>query len=267
MLIESHRSLLRRTAISRFALCVLLAFAKADATGADYAREERWAQEIVPALVIGDAVYLATPARPKVLAILTEPSGAARGGVVVVHGLGVHPDFGLNGGVRSGLADMGFVTLSVQMPVLAAEATRDDYLVTLPEAGERIHAAIGYLRMRGIARIAIVAHSLGASMVDAYLARADALPIDAWVPVGMFGAFATPPREPVLDVLAETEIALVAESAPARARTLPKDACSRQMTIAGTDHYFDNRQKELVATIAAFLGQAFAGNCPATTRR
>ena len=30
---------------------------------ADYAREERWAQEIVPSIVVGDAVYLATPAR------------------------------------------------------------------------------------------------------------------------------------------------------------------------------------------------------------
>jgi len=65
----------------------------------------------------------------------------------------------------------------------------------------------------------------------------------------------------VLDVVAEHEIELVAESAPARAQTLPKDTCSRQVTIAGTDHYFDNRQKELVAAIAGFLGRAFAGQC------
>ena len=94
------------------------------AIAADYAREERWAQEIVPSLVVGDAVYLDTVTRPRVLAIFAQPSGAAKGGVIVVHGLGVHPDWELIGGVRSGLAESGFATLSVQMPVLAAGSDR-----------------------------------------------------------------------------------------------------------------------------------------------
>ncbi len=231
------------------------------ALAADYAREERWAQEIVPSIVVGDAVYLATPARARVLAILTESSGPAKGAVVVVHGLGVHPDWGLVGGVRTGLADAGYLTLSVQMPVLSAAATRDDYGDTLPEAGDRIAAAIAYLRGRGATRIAIVSHSVGATMANAYLARTGASPIDAWAPIGMFGSFATSPKEPVLDVIAERELDLVVNSAPARAKSLPADACSRQVTIPGADHYFDDRRKELVAAIAAFLDRAFGGRC------
>jgi len=224
----------------------------------DRAREERWAREVVPSIVVGDPVYLATAASPKVLAILTVPAGAAAGGIVVVHGLGVHPDWGLIGGIRSALADAGYVTLSVQMPVLDANATRDDYAATLPEASERIASAVAYLRARGIAKIAIVSHSMGASMANAYLARQA---VDAWAPIGMFGPFATPPKEPVLDIVAETEIAPVRETAPARVSTLPKDACSRQITIAGADHYFDRQQKELVAAISAFLERAFGGRC------
>ena len=224
----------------------------------DRAREERWAREVVPSIVVGDPVYLATAASPKVLAILAVPAGAAAGGIVVVHGLGVHPDWGLIGGIRSGLADAGYVTLSVQMPVLDANATRDDYAATLPEASERIESAVAYLRARGIAKIAIVSHSMGASMANAYLARQA---VDAWAPIGMFGPFATPPKEPVLDIVAETEIAPVRETAPARVSTLPKDACSRQITIAGADHYFDRQQKELVAAISAFLERAFGGRC------
>lgn len=231
------------------------------ALAADYVREERWAQEVLPSLVVGDAVYLATPTRAKVLAILTLPPGSPRGGVVVVHGLGVHPDWGLNGGVRTSLADAGYVTLSVQMPVLAAEATRDDYPITLPEAGERIAAAILYLRGKGISKIAIVSHSFGATMAKTYLARPDALPIDAWVPVGMFGSVGMPPKEPVLDIVAERDFAEVLAAAGPRARDLPKEACSRQVTIAGTDHYFDQQQKELAAAIAAFLERAFSGRC------
>jgi len=224
----------------------------------DPAREERWAREVVPSIVVGDPVYLATAASPKVLAILTVPAGAAAGGIVVVHGLGVHPDWGLIGGIRSALADAGYVTLSVQMPVLDANATRDDYAATLPEASERIASAVAYLRARGIAKIAIVSHSMGASMANAYLARQA---VDAWAPIGMFGPFATPPKEPVLDIVAETEIAPVRETAPARVSTLPKDRCSRQITIAGADHYFDRQQKELVAAISAFLERAFGGRC------
>jgi alpha/beta superfamily hydrolase len=231
------------------------------ALAADYAREERWAREVVPTLVVGDAVYLATPARAKVLAILTQPSGVATGGVVIVHGLGLHPDWGLVGGVRTMLADAGYTTLSVQMPVQAASATRDDYRVTLPEAGDRIAAAIAYLRGMGLARIAIVSHSLGAAAVNAYLARPDALPIDAWAPIGMFGAFDAPAKEPVLDVIAERDFPEVLSAAGPRTRDLPKDRCSRQLSIADADHYFDTRQKELSAAIARFIENAFAGRC------
>jgi alpha/beta superfamily hydrolase len=262
--IVTARRLSTDTAMPRIALLALLAFAGTSAVAgqtADYAREERWAQEIVPSLVDGDAVYLATPARARVLAILTEPAGVAAGGIVLVHGLGVHPDWGLIGGLRTGLAEAGFVTLSVQMPVLAANATRDDYAPTLPEAAERIAVAVDYLRAKGAKKIAIVSHSLGASMANAFLARPGAVAIDAWAPVGMFGAFAVAPKEPVLDVVAETEIAPVSASAPARIPALPKDACSRQVVIAGADHYFEYRQKELVAAIAAFLSRAFDRRC------
>lgn len=243
------------------AAALVVAVAGPLAHGADYAREDRWAQEVAPSLVVGDAAWLTTPARPKVFAILTEPTGAAKGAVVVVHGLGVHPDFGMIGSVRTGLADAGFTTLSVQMPVLAADASRDDYRATFPEAGDRIAAAITQLRARGAAHIAVVSHSMGAAMANAYLARSDATPIDAWAPVGMFGDFAVAPREPVLDVLAQSEIPPVRETAPARMPHLPKDGCSRQVTVEGADHYFESRQKELVAVLVAFLERAFSGHC------
>jgi len=98
-------------------------------------------------------------------------------------------------------------------------------------------------------------------MADAFLARPGAPAIDAWAPVGMYGAFAVAPKEPVLDVVAETEIVPVSASAPARIGALPRDACSRQVMIAGADHYFEYRQKELVAAIAEFLRRALDHRC------
>ena len=108
----------------------------AAAVVADIARETRWANEVVPQLVVGDAVWLATPQHPRVLALYTKAPAATRNAVIVVHGLGVNPDWNLIGVLRTTLADQGFATLSVQMPVLAADAPRDDYQALFADAGE-----------------------------------------------------------------------------------------------------------------------------------
>ena len=103
-------------------LLTILFFAPVPALAqADYAREKRWADEITPGIVVGDAVWLELKAGRKFLAIHA-PAPKAQSGVIVVHGLGLHPDWGLNGVLRSQLSDQGYATLSVQMPVLAADA-------------------------------------------------------------------------------------------------------------------------------------------------
>lgn len=229
--------------------------------GPDYAREQRWADEVVPQLVVGDAVWLATPSRAKVLAIHTEATGKRKGGIVLVHGLGVHPDWGPVGALRGALAERGFATLSVQMPVLAADAPREAYRDLSQLAGERIGAAVGWLQGRGEVPIAIVSHSLGAGMADAYFRRAGAAPIAAWVPLGRLIDFAAPPAQPTLDVIAERDFPEVIASAKVRAPKLPRDRCSRTVVIAGTDHYFDQATKAVAAEVDVFLSAAFAGSC------
>ena len=98
---------------------------------ADYVREKKWADEITPGIVVGDSVYLTQKNGHKFLAIYTEAKNA-RLGVIVVHGLGIHPDWGLVGTMRTRLADDGYTTLSIQMPVLANTAKTDDYNATMP---------------------------------------------------------------------------------------------------------------------------------------
>ena len=244
-------------------VAVLLACTVLDAHAvtADYAREDRIAAEIVPAIVVGDAVYLATPRKPRVLAIFTAPESRPTGGALIVHGFGVHPDWELINGLRTDLVDAGVATLSVQMPVLAADASRADYAGLYPEGGERIAAGIDYLKSRGIERVAIVAHSLGAAIANAYLASSTAASVSAWVPIGMQGEFTVAPREPVLDVIAQNDLPEVLAAAPARAVELPRDSCSRQITIAGADHFMANRRMALAAAVERFVVTAAAGNC------
>ena len=108
----------------------------------DYAREQRWAQEITPAILVGEALHLKLASGREFLAIYTS-APKPRAALIVVHGLGLHPDWGLVNTLRSQLPDAGYATLSVQMPVLAAEARPQDYAGTFPEAGDRLRAALG----------------------------------------------------------------------------------------------------------------------------
>ena len=249
----------RAAAIALVLLALLSAGARA--LPPDYAREERWAHEVVPQVVVGDAVWLALRGRPRVLALFTEPAGTAKGAVVVVHGMGVHPDWNLIGALRTQLAERGYATLAVQMPVLAAAAPRDGYRDLFPDAGDRLAAALAWLRAKGFGKVAILSHSMGAAMTDAYLARGDAAALAAWVPVGMLVDFSKPPRAPVLDVVAERDFPEAFTAAGRRAPRLPHDGCSRATTIAGTDHYIEGATVALADTVAAFLVRVFAGFC------
>ena len=194
------------------------------------------------------------------LAILTEPPGAAAGGIVIVHGLGVHPDWGLIGGLRTGLADAGYVTLSVQMPVLAANATRDDYAADAARGcgADRRRGRLSSRQGHREDRDRFAQHGrVDGECVSGATRR---VAIDAWAPIGMFGAFAVPPKEPVLDVVAETEIAPVRDiGARARSRHCRRMRARARSRSPAPTIISNSQQKELVAAIAAFLERAFAG--------
>lgn len=220
---------------------------------ADYAREKRWADEITPGIVVGDPVYLEAAGR-RFLALYTRHPKATAS-VVVVHGMGVHPDWGLIGPLRSGLADQGYTTLSVQMPVLAADADASLYPPLFPEAAARLEAAVTFLRGREAGKIAIVSHSLGARMTDFFLSnRADAA-IDAWVVVGLSGEFSRPETltMPVLDLYGEADFPAVLQHADRRAAVLRVVRGSAQAGVAEADHYFNGREVELVRQVKSFL--------------
>ena len=192
----------------RSLVALLMLFASAACLAqADYAREKRWADEITPGLVVGDAVYLAQKSGHKFLAIYTEvakPSAA----VITVHGLGVHPDWALIGALRSGLPDHGYATLSVQMPVLAADAKADAYPPLFPDAAERLHAAVAFLKAKGHRKIAIASHSLGSRMSNLFLVNTPDHGVAAWVSIGIMPSeFAKPGnlRLPVLDIYGERD--------------------------------------------------------------
>lgn len=220
----------------------------------DYAREQRLADEITPGIVVGDAVWIELKSGRKFLAIYA-PNPKAVSGVIVVHGLGLHPDWGLVSVLRSQLSEQGYATLSVQMPVRAAEAKADRYPPLFPEAAERLGAAVAWLRGKGPKKVAIVSHSMGASMTHYYLSHAGNARIDAWVAIGLSGEITLPEkfRAPVLDLYGEKDRPGVLEAAARRAAALRGIRGSGQIQVAGADHFFTGLEGELGRQVRQFL--------------
>jgi alpha/beta superfamily hydrolase len=240
---------------ARLALLVLIAALPAAAQ--DYAREKRWADEVVPGLVVGDAVWLETGAGHRFLAIHA-PAQNAKGAVVIVHGIGVHPDHGVIGVLRTRLTDLGWTTLSIQMPVQAADARSEAYYpAVFPEAVERIGKAAAWLVARGETRIALVSHSMGSWMANEYFDKSEKSPFAAWVCLGLTGGYSLStwfsPR-PILDIYGERDLEASLDAAWRRRLTLASaPEGSRQAMIAGADHFYAGREDELARTIDAWL--------------
>lgn len=235
------------------------------AIAADYEREKRWADEIAPALVIGDPIYLQIRNGRKFLNLYTEATESthAKAAVVVVHGRGIHPDWGLIGVLRTRLADHGYTTLSVQMPVLAAEAAGDIYIPTFPEANERLAAAIKFLQGKGYKKIALVSHSMGARMSSDYLRNNPNAPLFAWAavsitndPLGSLGVL----KFPVLDLYGENDLPQVLENNKARAQALKKIKGSTQVMAPQADHFFTGHDDALVDYVKDFLDGALGNS-------
>lgn len=238
-------------------LLLLLALVVGFAQAADYAREKKWADEITPGVVVGEPLYL-DAAGHKFLGIYTE-APKAKVAVIVVHGLGVHPDWELIGVLRSQLAEEGYTTLSIQMPVLAADVKAEQYTSTFDEAAARLKAAAAFLQAKGYARVAIVSHSMGSRMSRYYLDKNPAAPVAAWVAIGMPGGDDYRGiKVPVLDLYGEQDLPQVLATVKQRAASLHVKG-SAQFAAPGADHFFNGREAELVKYVKDYLDRVLGG--------
>src|SRR3989344_7025269 len=235
---------------------LLLAISASAFAASDYAREKKWADEVTPGIVVGDLVYLEQKNRHKFLGIYTE-ADKTRMGLVVVHGIGIHPDWGMIGTLRQRLPDHGYTTLSIQMPILAADAKPEAYPVTFPEAVERLQRAVAYLKSKGYKRVALLSHSMGSRMSLGYMAR-NPVGVSAWAALGT-GTGPGPVitydgiKAPVLDLYGANELPPVLAGAAKRKASLKGNVLSKQVVVPDTDHFFANHEDAMVQAVKDFL--------------
>lgn len=239
----------------------------------DLAREKRMADEIVHAIIDGEPEYLSLDTEEgerKFLAIYTE-ADEPQGVVIILHGRGFHPDWqdAINP-LRVGLAEHGWNTLSLQMPVLEKEAKYYDYVQVLPEAHPRIEKAIAFARQRieegGLpGRVILLAHSCGVHMAMSWVEAGSFESIDAYIGLGMGATDYRQPmlkpfplaelEVPVLDVYAEDDYPAVIKMAPERMAAIKAagNPLSEQAVVKGADHYYTDKGEELVDIVSGWL--------------
>jgi pimeloyl-ACP methyl ester carboxylesterase len=246
-----------------FATALLLLFSLS-ATAADYAREKNWADEVVPGIVVGDPVYLELAQGHKFLTLFTEEK-EAKAALVIVHGMGIHPDWGMVGTLRTQLADQGYTTLSVQMPVFAVDARAEQYLAAFPEAAERIGVAVDFLRAKGYKKIALVSHSMGSRMSRLYVMKHQNNLV-AWASLGIGGGDTYAGiRIPVLDLYGENDLPPVLEHVKERAASLKGNVGAKQLRVPKADHFYNNHETEMVQAVRRFLDQTIPVSRPTSS--
>ena len=229
----------------------------------DREKEKRWASQIADSLLDGEAVYL-NDGQADFLAIDTRADDPKDIGVIVIHGIGIHPDWEtIVQPLRVQLAADGWNTLSLQMPILGNDAIGKDYEPLMKEVPARIDAGIRQLVKAGSTKVVLVAHSMGSRMANYYLTHKKVYqeaqtetPIIGYVGIGMNVGnedYLGKIKIPVLDLYGEKDLPGVLASAPQRAKAAKQNKNYSQQKVIGASHFFEDKDDELVEAVKKAL--------------
>ncbi len=242
----------------------LLALVPFGLQASDLAKEKRWENQIVDALLDGTAIHLRDD-RGEFLAIDTPASdGSLEQVAVIMHGTGVHPDWpSVVQPLRVELAQSGWHTLSLQMPVLDNDAEHKDYAAIYGHVPGRINAAIRHARQSGAKRVVLIGHSQGSTMTAFYLATGGD-PVEGFIAIGMGPGIANGPMDnlkhlgefslPMLDLYGSEDLPEVIDSADQRrSAAMQANPGYTQQQVAGADHFFEGEEELLLDAVTSWL--------------
>lgn len=237
----------------------------------DFEREERLISPIEDSLMDGDVEYLPVSNNREAFSIFMEADAdQPKGGVILLHSRGFHANWdSVVKPLRVGLAEKGWHTLSVQMPVLDKKAKYYDYVPIFPYAHERIDAAISFYKKIGVDNIVVIGHGCGAHMTMSYIDKRGDDEISAFVGIGM-GATDYKQKivkefpldrmlSPVLDIFGENDFPGVIRTSKFRQDQMDGSANSKstQKIVKDADHYYtnDGNNEALLESINNWLNQ------------
>ncbi len=202
-------------------------------------------------------------------ALFEEARPARRKGLVILlPEAGLRLDAGLAGRLRQTMPEYGWSTLSLQLPVLEAEARPDEYWVLVSEAVGRLKFAITAMKGEGWRNIVLVGHGFGAAVALNYLGhdpdpavRALVL-LSPWWPLeraARLREWLTAVKVPVLDVYGENDAREIRGTARERHSILKGRQGYRQWRISGVGHHYRGREAVLAKRIYGWLARVAPG--------
>ena len=143
--------------------------------------------------------------------------------------------------------------------MLGPGAKVGDYIPTYDDAAQRYDLAAHFLQKKGFKDIAIVSHSLGATMANEYLINTDKTPVKAWVFISIINGLQEMFRIkiPVMDVYGSEDWVITQVGGYERKQQIMKVPGSRQVVIKDAPHFFEGKQDELTKVIVDFLDSIF----------
>jgi pimeloyl-ACP methyl ester carboxylesterase len=186
-------------------------------------------------------------------------------GVILAHGQGSDPDSQVVGPLRKSInKELGFHTLSLQMPVLSGAKSSGkfmEYGPTFPDAYKTIQAGIDYLKKeKGVERIYLMGYSMGGRMTTGFLAENPESGISGYIGIGLLGGGQGPLnanqnlkniKVPVIDIHADS-------GPDAKAAEFRKRFVSNrytQVVMAGAKHDFRGYESQFTAAVISWLKQ------------
>jgi pimeloyl-ACP methyl ester carboxylesterase len=239
-------------------LSALLTLVFQSANAQDYEREARWEDQVVSQLVVGDVVKIRASTGKEFLGLFSKGKEKNKA-IILLHGVGTHPDFGITGQLRVSLNDLGYTTLAIQLPVQHKEAKLEDYYPKVfGDAKDRIAQSINWLNSKGFEKPVLLSHSMGSWMANEYLDEHFSKNlISAWVCMSLTGSYSWTMRRytmPILDVYAEHDIAPAVSSAGRRKMALTSEGSS-QYKVAGAQPDYSGHAATISQRIGQFIEQ------------
>jgi len=257
----------------RLALFIFLFLTCVQSTvlAADIAREKRIADNIRDSILVGEVVDLKAGADDFIALVTNNEPANPRGSIIILHGMNSNPNAPqIIHPLRSQLAESGWVTASIQLPLAAADASINDNLALIKESHPRIRTTLSYMHENFQNRpCVLIAHSLGAIMATSFLAEQKELACDAMVLIGLPKLTSDLPEAdgnkllkkvgiPTLDIYGSQDLDHVKSMAASRKLILMKtNKLNRQVEIAGADHAFNGLDETLVRAIHSWLLHTF----------
>jgi len=155
------------------------------------------------------------------------------------------------------------------MPILANDAKQQAYLPLMPEAPLRIQAGVDFLKGKGVNNIVLIAHSMGATMANMYLADKPDPAVHGYIAIGMSNEF--PKRYDNIMALGKITLPMLSlygsedlEATPAFVKSSAVAARKvnqhfSQVFVKGADHFFTDKSNILVNRVSGWLMKNASG--------